>query len=73
MVDGLVKACGTNKIFALFDENTDLVSNISSQKNKQDTSILYKIVKNIMGMKSLNHSLRQKGMKSWQKISQMSF
>ena len=27
MVDDLTKACGTYKIFVLFDENTDLVSN----------------------------------------------
>ena len=28
MVNDLVKACGTEKIFVLFRENTDLVSNI---------------------------------------------
>ena len=34
MADDLLKACGTNKIFVLFDETTDLMSNIYRYKTE---------------------------------------
>ena len=34
MVDDPIKACGTNKIIVLFNENTDLVSNIYRYKTE---------------------------------------
>ena len=36
MVDDLAKPCGTYKIFVVFDENTDLVSNASHDPNDAD-------------------------------------